>query len=425
MQGNEQTKGGFLLESRAMCCWLCAHMRNWIITLLGFLSVGASAQNFAARGPYSVGEQDVTVVRTNGTTFGAMLFYPALSAGSGAAADHRGAPFPAISFGHGFLCPPSLYAGTMSHIASWGFIVIATRSGLELFPSHSAYAADISRCLHWLREQSRAPSGLWRGVVSTNRWGVSGHSMGGGSGILAAADDPEIQAVGNMAAAETRPSAIAAAKRVHVPVCLLAGSQDALVPPDLHTHPMFENANPPKQFIELQGGWHCGFVDVPLPDAVCDEGSMPRQEQLARSRAILTAFFRLTLADDAAARWFIWGPRLPAEAALSVENDAGFRFDPPFLSQRVSAGGTAIFHATLGNNLPEPTGFSFSAAGNTQSLAVTPGHVPVLLPGDSTDITVRVSLPPGRRLAPTILTATPDIAPHSLDFILLGVGSKK
>ncbi|MHC4834329.1 MAG: alpha/beta hydrolase, partial [Planctomycetota bacterium] len=61
--------------------------------------------------------------------------------------DASGGPYPVFSFGHGFLTPVSRYDSTLDHLATHGFLVIASRSGGELFPSHAAFAADLVHCL--------------------------------------------------------------------------------------------------------------------------------------------------------------------------------------------------------------------------------------------------------------------------------------
>jgi hypothetical protein len=94
-------------------------------------------------GPFAAGWRQVTVQRPAGGQFPALLFYPAMAQGEGAPYDGSGAPYPAISFGHGYLQPPTRYQSTLEHLATWGYFVIATKSGLELFPDHEEYAADL------------------------------------------------------------------------------------------------------------------------------------------------------------------------------------------------------------------------------------------------------------------------------------------
>jgi dienelactone hydrolase len=146
--------------------------------------------DYAAHGAYRAGRRRVTVRRPNNTTFTAQLYYPATATGDNAPYDGSGAPYPAVSFGHGFLQPPERYRSILEHLATWGYLTIATESGLELFPNHRAYAEDMRHCLTYLEEQHAAPTSWLFGQVATEQFGISGHSMGGGASILAARRTP-------------------------------------------------------------------------------------------------------------------------------------------------------------------------------------------------------------------------------------------
>jgi hypothetical protein len=50
--------------------------------------------------------------------------------------------------------------------------------------------------------------------------------MGGGSSFLAVQYNPAITAIANLAAAETNPSAIAAAANITIPALVIAGAND-------------------------------------------------------------------------------------------------------------------------------------------------------------------------------------------------------
>ena len=79
-------------------------------------------------GPFAVSQRTVTITRASGTTFTAQIRYPASSAAANAPFATAAAPAPAITFGHGFLSAVDLYDSTMDHLASHGYIVIATTS---------------------------------------------------------------------------------------------------------------------------------------------------------------------------------------------------------------------------------------------------------------------------------------------------------
>jgi dienelactone hydrolase len=264
----------------------------------------AAGLPYAEPGPHEAGWRRVQVAPGAGPAFAALVHYPALAAGEGAALDRAGAPYPAVAFGHGFFQEPLRYAGLLEHLASWGLVVISTESQAGLAPDHAQFAADLSATLTYL-EGANADGGSWlQDALRIDRFGASGHSMGGGASILATAADRRIRALANLAAAETRPSALAAMAQVSVPVQLIVGSEDGIVAP-ADTQKLYEAARPPQLFSTIVGGSHCGFQTNPFPIG-CDRGSLPVAEQLALTRQLLTAFFRFYLADSG--DWeAVWG----------------------------------------------------------------------------------------------------------------------
>ena len=282
-----------------------ARVRSAIVALAALaIAASASAQDLSQPGPRTPARRDVTVVRSNGSTFVATVHYPGTSSAVGAPVDAAAGPYPIVAFGHGFLSPVTLYASTGAHLASWGFIVILPQTQGGFLPSHAALAADLVSSLDWLGAEGGSPSSPWSGAVDGSRRGVMGHSMGGGCSLLAAQSDPRIRAVIPMAAADTNPSSVAASAGVRTATRLLVGSQDTIVPPATAT-PMYANLRGPSQLVSITGGSHCGFIDSSIP--FCDSGSVSRTQQLAIVRRECTEFLLLYLAGDGT-RWAaVWG----------------------------------------------------------------------------------------------------------------------
>lgn len=281
-------------------------------------------------GPFPTARADVRIPRPDGPAFDAVLVYPAESDG-GSAMDRTAGPRPAVVFGHGFLQTPDRYDGTYAHLASWGYAVLAPASGDGLAPSHAAFAADLSAGIDWLIAVSADPASPWSGAVDPRALAASGHSMGGGASLLAAAADSRIRAVANFAAAETQPSAIQAMALITVPVALIAGSDDRITPPADHVEPMFAAGRGPRVRWLIDGGFHCGFQDTPFPIG-CDSGRLTRPDQLRIARRLLLTFFELTLRGRDA-RWpEVWGASA-AGPGVTVRQAAA----PP-----VSVGGRAL-----------------------------------------------------------------------------------
>ena len=125
--------------------------------------------DLSARGPHGAGWVEVSVQRPEGGNFSALLFYPATGSGQGVTDDAGEAPYPAITFGHGWITAVTRYQSTLEHLATWGYFVIASESYGGLFPNHSAFADDLRGCLTYLESQHANPgSWLYQQVDTTN-----------------------------------------------------------------------------------------------------------------------------------------------------------------------------------------------------------------------------------------------------------------
>ena len=309
-----------------------------------------------ATGPFAVGSRSVTVTRANGSTFSAVVRYPAASAGASTPFAAGAMPAPAVTFGHGFVTPVAQYESTLAHLASWGFVAIATTTQGGLFPSHSAFAADMRDCLTFLAQQSGTPGSWLEGAVDATAFGASGHSMGGGASALAAAADPRIVALANLAAAETNPSAQAAMASVTVPVRVIAGSEDTIVS-SASTRQIHDAAPGPRQFALILGGSHCGFIDAPI--IFCDTGSITRDEQLRLTRGLLTEFFLAHLRRDPAQAEAAWLGAAPGGVTIDRTSRVAVALAEPSVT---GAGGSPIANTvTVTNTGTVPTAFVLSA----------------------------------------------------------------
>jgi dienelactone hydrolase len=289
----------------------------WI--LLCTVAKWSVGQDFSVSGPYRAGWREITVRRPNNSTFQSLLFYPALRAEQNSPLNPQAGPCPGISFGHGFLVNPDKYRSTFAHLASWGYVVIASRSEGGLFPNHQHLADDLLHCLTWLIAESDNPGSFLYAFIKSDALGLSGHSMGGGASILAASADSRVKAVANLAAANTNPSAVAAMDSVTIPISLITGSDDSIVPVGSHGQLMYNNGHSPKQIPIITGAFHCGFLDSDI--LFCDSGSISRSQQLAITRHLLTAFFELHLKNDLSVWSLIWGPHMLNDSRWSVQID--------------------------------------------------------------------------------------------------------
>lgn len=285
-----------------------------LLLLLALVPVGGRA---AGPDPSPAAQVLVTeaTVEAGERSFGATVFAPQ---GVDASIDRIiGGPWPVVVFGHGYLSPVDLYTTLLTDLAAAGYLVVAPTSGGELFPDHAAFAADFSTVIDWLEVENARPGGWLEGAVDLERIAASGHSMGGGASTLATASDPRFRTVANLAAAETRPSAIEAAAGIGVPALLIAGEVDTIAPPDVHQRPIFTAiTDAPAQLRIITGGSHCGFIDDPaegglagaLTGLACDTARITRSEQLAVTNRLLVDWLRWSLDGDATLADRVWQP---------------------------------------------------------------------------------------------------------------------
>jgi dienelactone hydrolase len=199
-------------------------------------------------------------------------------------------------FAHGQRAFVATYTGTLAHLASHGFIVLAPRSGTDFtcpactHAQLDSFASDVADAASWLA--SGAPGG-GVSVDATRGVGLMGHSLGGGTVMLAAARLQAGSSVrvagllalapadGNIcafadgpgassAAAKARteddaacaPHAALAALRGRVPVLILAGERDKACPVSVNARALFAAAQPPAALRLLRRGTHC-FTEAP------------------------------------------------------------------------------------------------------------------------------------------------------------------
>ncbi len=367
--------------------------------VLAALACMTAAADDSQPGAFAVSQRTVTVTRSNGSSFSAQIRYPATAASANAPFAPTAAPAPAVSFGHGFLSAVDLYDSTMDHLASHGYVVIATTSEGGLLPSHANFALDIRQCLTWLEQQDATPASWLAGAVDESAFGVSGHSMGGGASALAAADT-RIKCLATLAAAETNPSSSAAAASIQRPSCFIVGSQDSIVPPAT-TQNQFNACDAPRILTTIAGGSHCGFVDNPI--IACDSGTLARADQLAKTRALLLAFLDTHLRADAADFAQVWGGA-PAVAGTTALRDA--RMTSALSTAAIEGALDTVVPVAISitNAGPDATAFRPRATAAGLTIEFQPAESAVLPAGASTKITAFV-----RATKPGAYAATIDI----------------
>lgn len=170
--------------------------------------------------------------------------------------------FPVVLFSHGSSGVRVQSSFLTSHLASWGMVVIA--------PDH--WSRDLPRALvnQTVGSQTDTPNDLFdaldlvknteqfSSIVDTDNIAVVGHSAGGGTAILAAADD-RVDGYVSMASGDLRTET--ETPMPNKPSFFLAGAIDQIVTVAERTRPAFEKAPSPSLLWVIDEVGHNGFDD--------------------------------------------------------------------------------------------------------------------------------------------------------------------
>lgn len=210
---------------------------------------------------------------------------------------------PVICFGHGYLISGKWYSHIYELLVPEGYIVIFPASEDGMFPSHKKLAEDMVFAINTVEKLGFDSSSPLYGRVDTIRC-LMGHSMGGGSMMLAARMASDIDAIIALSPFDTRPSAIKAASSVRVPALIFSGSNDCITPSDKHHLPIYNSlSGPDKTYILIKGGTHCQMgvshpkCDVGEKLAGCREG-ISQDEQLKILSRYIILWLRFFLQGD-------------------------------------------------------------------------------------------------------------------------------
>jgi hypothetical protein len=145
-----------------------------VVSLAGALSAGPVAAastietTYETPGPWAVTTTNVT--DSQGGTY--VLHQPAnLGAGG---TDH-----PILTWGNGTLASPANYPGILNHLASWGFVVVASTSPL------TGTGIEMLAGVNHLVSENGDPSSTFYQKLDPTKVGALGHSQGAGGALNA------------------------------------------------------------------------------------------------------------------------------------------------------------------------------------------------------------------------------------------------
>ncbi|NSW44548.1 MAG: T9SS type A sorting domain-containing protein [Bacteroidales bacterium] len=211
--------------------------------------------------PYQVGHISMSFYdpARNNREVSTEIYYPSLITGDNVPV----APgvFPYLVFGHGFLMGASDYTKLSDSLVSEGYIVIYVTTCMTVFTSdHETFRLDLAFISSIFYSLNSNISSSFYGKIIDKK-AIIGHSMGGGCTVLAAQNNPNINAIICLSPlGTTNPSAISVADLVNVPALIIGASGDSVCPANTMGIPIYDSLSSTcKVFISIIGGGHCLF----------------------------------------------------------------------------------------------------------------------------------------------------------------------
>lgn len=229
------------------------------------------------------------------------IYYPANQAGDDVAVVSG--EYPVIVFGHGFVMTWEAYRNIWEYFAPKGYILAFPRTEGGFSPVHEDFGKDLSIVLDEMLALSNESNSIFHNVLN-GKSAIMGHSMGGGSTMLAASQNTNVTTIVGFAPAETTPSAIDAANSISVPALILSGEKDGVTPDDEHHIPIYDALSSScKYFVSILGGAHCYFANTnfncDLGEGVSSTGiSISRDEQHIATFDVVLPWFSFYLNGD-------------------------------------------------------------------------------------------------------------------------------
>ena len=203
---------------------------------------------------------------------------------------------PVITWGNGTGSTPNLYKALLNHLASHGFVVIASNSTQVSQGDPPPMLAGVT----WVLEQNADPSSVMYQRIDTTHIGATGHSQGGFA-TTAAAGDARITTMAPLCGAQNQ-------KNLHGPAMLFCGGMDTTVPCSTIMNAYNGISNQPVMLASYLAADHANWISF-------GNGTAVKPVEVTT-----TAWMRVHLMGDTALRGRFYGASctLCQDAAWSV-----------------------------------------------------------------------------------------------------------
>ncbi|CAN5727127.1 hypothetical protein BH10ACT1_BH10ACT1_24680 [soil metagenome] len=191
--------------------------------------------------------------------------------GADAATD---GPFPVVLFSHGYAGFPEQSADLVTHLASWGFVVVAPDHVERSLSGLLGVAAKdvpkltdpvvLSQALDAAIADGKRDDSPLHDLLNLEQVAVVGHSAGAGATYAEATAEPRIKAFIAYSVGLGGDDAEQAAPPVpKVPGMVMAGTKDGIID-FAKSQEVFDGMQAPKYFVQIDGAGHLVFSDLCL-----------------------------------------------------------------------------------------------------------------------------------------------------------------
>lgn len=185
-------------------------------------------------------------------------------------------PYPVVLFSHGYAGFPEQSADLVTHLASWGFVVIApdhverSLSGLLGTAAKGVAPREdpevLSASLDAAIADAEDDASPLHDLLDLDKVAVAGHSAGASAAYLTASSEDRVKAFISYSVGTGRPGEdgkVAERPVPDVPGMVMLGTKDGIIEP-ADSKAVYEGMEPPKYLVEIAGGGHLVFSDICL-----------------------------------------------------------------------------------------------------------------------------------------------------------------
>lgn len=197
--------------------------------------------------------------------------------------DESGLCHPVVTWGNGTSSSPDLYGVFLRHLASHGFVVIASDSPNVARGDPQPMVAGVS----WVIEQNDDPASPLYRRIDTAHVGATGHSQGG-LATTNAGGDSQVTTIAPLCGAGQQ-------RNLHGPAFLFCGGEDTIATCENIQNSFEASTGQPAMFANYLSADHANWITF--------RGTMPSPVEVT-----VTAWMRVQLMGDTTLRSWFYGP---------------------------------------------------------------------------------------------------------------------